>query len=1113
MKKITLSFLLSILFITFLSTAKAQTYCPPNIDFENGGFTNWICNVGTVTQGTTGNPAVLTYPINPTGPSVTQHVLKSSGVDIFGQFPTVCNYINGNHFSVKLGDDQVGAVCASMKYKVNIPVNNNHFSLTFYYALVFENPMHQYEAQPGFSVIVIDSTTNLPINLCSNFSVVQPVKGGLNGFSMIPHLQQSDTIYFKDWTGSTLDFSGLAGKTIYLQFDAFDCAYGGHFGYAYVDLPMNRNGNSFFQSSTCSPSNLPLLIAPSGYSSYQWYDSSFSNLISSNDTLSISTSPTIDTTLHYCVLTSFNNWGCKDTFEIKYNLTPVVAANFFYPTSYCSNSTMQFIDNSYSNNTGPNINNWEWNFGDVNATSNNPNTDSTQNPTHSYSAMGAYTVCLIAKANLNCIVDTICKTININRLAPTINLNFTKDSVCGFSDTITIYTQQNAFPGFRYHWILDKNTHLVSGDLDSISPIVVLFDSIGYHTIQLNGIPNPLDTNCATASSTQIYVKGLLPEFGITAFDSVCSSAPISLTINALPSYSGPTSTSCALLTQVNLGTNSGSNVTIPTVFNGFYTESKVQMLYTKAELNAAGFYGGIISKLTWNVLAKNSTQPYQGFSIKMAAVNYSLLSNSIDSSTNLTLVYTSSAYSTTLGINQFNFNNNFAWNGNSNLLLEVCFDNGTSNWTFDDIVAKSTMPSAGYCNWTRSDSHPLNACDKYYPYGNVITTTYVSTERPDVSLFYCNVGTLSATSTYSWSSNPAGISGNSNTINDTLYSTKIYTVSVTDNGCTNTQNHTIKTAQNFYSTIIKSICGGMVFNFNGKSYSKTGIFYDTMHTALGCDSIYMLQLQFLYSLQNQQAQVCQGSSYIFLGNIITQPGNYQDTIHHPNSCDTIINLQLTVIDSVNQINASICSTSTKYFFNGQYLYIPGIYSDTIYTNVCATILRLTLSNDSINDSIYIMGNKIYAFDTRSSNFYQWYDNINNQLPNGNNSSYQPLSVGYYKVLIQNSHCAVWSNFIYFDSLLNGIENNINNDNQFSIYPNPCGEKLLVISDKLLVNTIEVTDVLGRVMLKNEASNQLINKSSNQQIQLDVSTLSNGIYFIKVMDINGNEMNRKFVKE
>ncbi|MEY2829331.1 MAG: hypothetical protein RIQ33_1189, partial [Bacteroidota bacterium] len=56
-------------------------------------------------------------------------------------------------------------------------------------------------------------------------------------------------------------------------------------------------------------------------------------------------------------------------------------------------------------------------------------------------------------------------------------------------------------------------------------------------------------------------------------------------------------------------------------------------------------------------------------------------------------------------------------------------------------------------------------------------------------------------------------------------------------------------------------------------------------------------------------------------------------------------------------------------------------------------------------------------------------------------------------------------------------------------------------------------DVLGRVILRNEVTNQLINNSSTQQIQLDVSSLPNGIYFIKATDMNGNMMNGKFVKE
>ncbi|MEY2829199.1 MAG: hypothetical protein RIQ33_1057 [Bacteroidota bacterium] len=84
---------------------------------------------------------------------------------------------------------------------------------------------------------------------------------------------------------------------------------------------------------------------------------------------------------------------------------------------------------------------------------------------------------------------------------------------------------------------------------------------------------------------------------------------------------------------------------------------------------------------------------------------------------------------------------------------------------------------------------------------------------------------------------------------------------------------------------------------------------------------------------------------------------------------------------------------------------------------------------------------------------------------------------------------------------------------QLAVYPNPCGEKLTVSGYQLLVNTIEVTDVLGRVLLRDEASNQQINNSSTQQIQLDVSSLPQGIYFIKATDSNGNLMNGKFVKE
>ncbi|MEY4877411.1 MAG: hypothetical protein RL708_2561, partial [Bacteroidota bacterium] len=78
--------------------------------------------------------------------------------------------------------------------------------------------------------------------------------------------------------------------------------------------------------------------------------------------------------------------------------------------------------------------------------------------------------------------------------------------------------------------------------------------------------------------------------------------------------------------------------------------------------------------------------------------------------------------------------------------------------------------------------------------------------------------------------------------------------------------------------------------------------------------------------------------------------------------------------------------------------------------------------------------------------------------------------------------------------------------NGLKIYPNPVSQSI-VISHQSLVNTIEITDVLGRVVF------QQIKNSLTQQIQIDVSTLQSGIYFIKAMDEKGNVMNGKFVKE
>jgi hypothetical protein len=105
-----------------------------------------------------------------------------------------------------------------------------------------------------------------------------------------------------------------------------------------------------------------------------------------------------------------------------------------------------------------------------------------------------------------------------------------------------------------------------------------------------------------------------------------------------------------------------------------------------------------------------------------------------------------------------------------------------------------------------------------------------------------------------------------------------------------------------------------------------------------------------------------------------------------------------------------------------------------------------------------------------------------------------------------------------------GVQEVANTKEGLVIYPNPASQSI-VISHQLLVNTIEVTDVLGRTKMVRQAHHNgdvlAVSPSPLERagvrslvgFEIDVSTLSNGIYFIKATDEKGNIMNAKFVKE
>ena len=77
-----------------------------------------------------------------------------------------------------------------------------------------------------------------------------------------------------------------------------------------------------------------------------------------------------------------------------------------------------------------------------------------------------------------------------------------------------------------------------------------------------------------------------------------------------------------------------------------------------------------------------------------------------------------------------------------------------------------------------------------------------------------------------------------------------------------------------------------------------------------------------------------------------------------------------------------------------------------------------------------------------------------------------------------------------------------------SVYPSPCIDKLtIVLTDEDIIKKVEVITVTGKPAMR------LVPERPTKEIEIEVSTLINGIYLAKVTTLAGKTMIRKFMKQ
>jgi hypothetical protein len=136
-----------------------------------------------------------------------------------------------------------------------------------------------------------------------------------------------------------------------------------------------------------------------------------------------------------------------------------------------------------------------------------------------------------------------------------------------------------------------------------------------------------------------------------------------------------------------SLGSNQGNYTGAP--FDATQPSMRTQLLYRASELTGAGASAGTLTGLSFYINAKNSSRPYTNFFVKLGTTTATWLYNgSINLGSSMTTVKSLPSFTPNAGWNTITFDNAFTWNGTANLIVEFCYDNGSSATDAADGVA-----------------------------------------------------------------------------------------------------------------------------------------------------------------------------------------------------------------------------------------------------------------------------------------------------------------------------------------------------------------------------------------------------------------------------------------
>jgi len=227
----------------------------------------------------------------------------------------------------------------------------------------------------------------------------------------------------------------------------------------------------------------------------------------------------------------------------------------------------------------------------------------------------------------------------------------------------------------------------------------------------------------------------------------------------------------------------------------------RMQMIFTQAELNAAGIYGGEINSIGFRITDIGDAATNANFVVKMGTTTQNTFSGYIN--TGMNTVYGPQTYTHAVGLNTIPLSTSFIWDGTSNIVVEVLHDgiDAINNARTYYTTTASAMAGYSYNSATTATTTTkrfnttfgMRLCES--PRQQVTATVNpnpVATVTPGGTIQVCEGSTATLTAggggNYQWRNAAGNISGQTgSTLTTGTAGTYRVVVTTPATGCTDT--------------------------------------------------------------------------------------------------------------------------------------------------------------------------------------------------------------------------------------------------------------------------------------------------------------------------------------